>query len=95
MALCAAGPWTARFANELERMVSDGGSHRELIVRARRSLTRATNALDVPVLLEHWLARKRSLKWINTAFFRLNALISIVFLVIVLAEVLFPFNFGR
>jgi hypothetical protein len=48
------------------------------------------------LLLEHWLARRRSLKWINTAFFRLNALVSIVFLVVVLAEVLFPhFNFGR
>src|SRR5439155_11273344 len=30
------------------------------------------------LVLEHWLARRRSLKWINTAFFRLNALISIV-----------------
>ncbi len=47
------------------------------------------------LLLEHWLARRRDLKWINTAFFRLNALISIVFLVIVVAEVVFPFNFGR
>jgi 4-hydroxybenzoate polyprenyltransferase len=47
------------------------------------------------LLLEHWLARRRSLKWINTAFFRLNALISIVFLIIVVAEVVFPFNFGR
>src|SRR3954471_12225257 len=25
------------------------------------------------LLLEHWLARRRSLNWINTAFFRLNA----------------------
>jgi 4-hydroxybenzoate polyprenyltransferase len=48
------------------------------------------------LLLEHWLARRRSLKWINMAFFRLNALISLVFLVIVIAEVMFPhFNFGR
>ncbi len=48
------------------------------------------------LLLEHWLARRRSLKWIDVAFFRLNALISVVFLVITLAEVLFPrFNFGR
>ena len=48
------------------------------------------------LLLEHWLARRRSLKWINTAFFRLNALISIVFLVVTVAEVVFPhFNFGR
>ena len=48
------------------------------------------------LLLEHWLARWRDLKWINTAFFRLNALISVVFLVITVAEVMFPhFNFGR
>ena len=48
------------------------------------------------LLLEHWLARRRSLKWIDVAFFRLNALISIVFLVITVAEVVFPrFNFGR
>lgn len=40
--------------------------------------------------LEHWLARRRSLKWINTAFFRLNALISVVFLVVTVAEVMFP-----
>jgi 4-hydroxybenzoate polyprenyltransferase len=42
------------------------------------------------LLLEHWLARWRSLRWINIAFFRLNALISVVFLVVTLAEVIFP-----
>jgi len=42
------------------------------------------------LILEHWLARKRNLKWINTAFFRLNALISVVFLVVTVAEVAFP-----
>lgn len=42
------------------------------------------------LLLEHWLARRRRLKWIHLAFFRLNALISVVFLVAVLAEVIFP-----
>ncbi|HOC00286.1 MAG TPA: UbiA-like polyprenyltransferase [Verrucomicrobiota bacterium] len=42
------------------------------------------------LVLEHWLARKRSLKWINVAFFRLNALISAVFLVVTVAEVAFP-----
>ena len=48
------------------------------------------------LLLEHWLARRRSLKWINVAFFRLNALISLVFLIVTVAEVVFPrFNFGR
>jgi 4-hydroxybenzoate polyprenyltransferase len=50
----------------------------------------------VSLLVEHWLARIRSLKWINTAFFRLNALISVVFLVVTVAEVVFPgFRFGR
>lgn len=42
------------------------------------------------LVIEHWLARKRSLKWINVAFFRLNALISTVFLVVTVAEVAFP-----
>jgi 4-hydroxybenzoate polyprenyltransferase len=42
------------------------------------------------LLLEHWLARRRSLKWINVAFFRLNALVSLVFLAITIAEVVFP-----
>ncbi len=49
------------------------------------------------LLLEHWLARRRSLKWIDLAFFRLNALISIVFLIVTVAEVVFPrvIFFGR
>jgi len=42
------------------------------------------------LVLEHWLARRRSLKWINVAFFRLNALVSVVFLAVTLAEVVFP-----
>jgi len=45
------------------------------------------------LLLEHWLARRRSLNWINTAFFRLNALISMVFLVVTVAEVVFSGGF--
>jgi 4-hydroxybenzoate polyprenyltransferase len=48
------------------------------------------------LMLEHWLARRRSLKWINTAFFRLNALISLVFFTAVVTEVVFPgFRFMR
>jgi 4-hydroxybenzoate polyprenyltransferase len=43
------------------------------------------------LLFEHWLAKRRSLNWINTAFFRLNALISIVFLIVTVGEVVFPF----
>lgn len=42
------------------------------------------------LVFEHWLARRRSLRWINTAFFRLNALTSIVFLIVTVAEVVFP-----
>ena len=41
------------------------------------------------LVLEHWIARRRSLNWINLAFFRLNAVVSTVFLVVVLAEVIF------
>jgi 4-hydroxybenzoate polyprenyltransferase len=39
--------------------------------------------------LEHWIARRRSLAWINVAFFRLNAVVSTVFLFVTLAEVIF------
>ncbi|HEY1787712.1 MAG TPA: UbiA-like polyprenyltransferase [Verrucomicrobiae bacterium] len=39
--------------------------------------------------LEHWIARRRSLNWISLAFFRLNALVSAVFLVVVATEVIF------
>jgi 4-hydroxybenzoate polyprenyltransferase len=41
------------------------------------------------LLLEHWIARRRQLEWINVAFFRLNAVVSAVFLVVTLAEVVF------
>lgn len=43
------------------------------------------------LVAEHWLARKRSLNWVNNAFFRLNAVISVVFLVATLTEICFPF----
>lgn len=42
------------------------------------------------LILEHWLARRRSQKWIHAAFFRMNAVISFVFLAVVVAEVVFP-----
>ena len=45
------------------------------------------------LVLEHWIARRRSLNWINLAFFRLNAVVSAVFLVIVAAEVIFQGGF--
>lgn len=42
------------------------------------------------LLIEHWIARKRAMKWINIAFFRLNALVSVVFLVSTVVSVAFP-----
>jgi 4-hydroxybenzoate polyprenyltransferase len=45
------------------------------------------------LVLEHWIARRRSLNWINLAFFRLNALVGVVFLVVVAAEVIFQGGF--
>jgi 4-hydroxybenzoate polyprenyltransferase len=45
------------------------------------------------LVLEHWIARRRSLNWINLAFFRLNALVGAVFLTVVAAEVIFQGGF--
>ncbi len=42
------------------------------------------------LVLEHLIARRRSLGWVQNSFFRLNALISTVFLVVTLVEVVFP-----
>ena len=45
------------------------------------------------LVLEHWVARRRSLNWINLAFFRLNALVGAIFLAVVAAEVIFQGGF--
>ena len=45
------------------------------------------------LVMEHWIARRRSLNWINVAFFRLNAVVSAVFFVVVAAEVIFKGGF--
>lgn len=47
----------------------------------------------VCLFLEHWIARRRSLNWINHAFFRLNAVVSIIFLAVTAAEVIFQGGF--
>jgi len=41
------------------------------------------------LVLEHWIARRRSLNWINIAFFRLNAVVSAVFFAVTLTQVVF------
>ena len=43
------------------------------------------------LIIEHWLARRRSLNWVQNSFFRLNALVSLVFLAVTAVEVVFPF----
>jgi 4-hydroxybenzoate polyprenyltransferase len=45
------------------------------------------------LVLEHWIARRRSLNWINVAFFRLNAVVSSVFLAVTVLEVVFKGGF--
>jgi 4-hydroxybenzoate polyprenyltransferase len=45
------------------------------------------------LFLEHWIARRRSLNWINLAFFRLNALVSAVFFTVVATEIIFQGGF--
>jgi 4-hydroxybenzoate polyprenyltransferase len=45
------------------------------------------------LVLEHWVARRRSLNWIGVAFFRLNAVVSSVFLAVTVAEVVFQSGF--
>jgi 4-hydroxybenzoate polyprenyltransferase len=45
------------------------------------------------LVMEHWIARRRKLNWINVAFFRLNAVVSAVFLLITVTEVVFQGGF--
>ena len=45
------------------------------------------------LVLEHWIARRRSLKWIDVAFFRLNAVVSAIFLAVTVTEVVFKGGF--
>jgi 4-hydroxybenzoate polyprenyltransferase len=45
------------------------------------------------LVLEHWIARRRSLQWINLAFFRLNVLVSLIFLAVTAAEVVLRSGF--
>ena len=43
--------------------------------------------ISVCVIVEHWIARRRGLDWVQKAFFNLNAIISIVFMIMVITEV--------
>jgi 4-hydroxybenzoate polyprenyltransferase len=45
------------------------------------------------LVLEHLIARIRSMNWIQNAFFRLNAVVSVIFFVVVVGEVIFRGGF--
>ena len=45
------------------------------------------------LVLEHWIAQRRSLNWINVAFFRLNAVVSAIFLAVTVTEVVLQGGF--
>ena len=45
------------------------------------------------LMLEHWIARRRSLNWVQNAFFKLNAVVSLAFLGVTVAEVVFQGGF--
>lgn len=47
--------------------------------------------IAICLVFEHWLARRRSLNWVQNAFFRLNAVVSLLFLATIATEVVFPF----
>jgi 4-hydroxybenzoate polyprenyltransferase len=61
-----------------------------LLSRFRVAYSVGLGIILAGLLLEHWLARRRTQQWINTAFFKLNALISLVFLAVVVIEVVLP-----
>jgi 4-hydroxybenzoate polyprenyltransferase len=45
------------------------------------------------LVLEHWIARRRSLGWVQTSFFKLNAVVSVIFFVVTVGEVVFRGGF--
>jgi len=64
-----------------------------LVCRFRIAYTIGWMLIVGCVVLEHWVARRRSLNWINVAFFRRNAVISTLFLLVTVAEVIFQGGF--
>ena len=61
-----------------------------LLLRFRVAYLIGLFIILISLLLEHWLARRRSMRWIQTAFFKLNAVVSLTFLAVTIAEVVFP-----
>jgi 4-hydroxybenzoate polyprenyltransferase len=88
------GPKNALHAAFLSHMVMCGLLFAfGLLCRFRVAYTIGWLLIVGCLVLEHWIARRRSLTWINVAFFRLNAVVSMVFLVVTVAEVVFQGGF--
>jgi 4-hydroxybenzoate polyprenyltransferase len=64
-----------------------------LLCRLRIAYMVGLGIIVLCLMLEHWIARRRSLDWVNVAFFRLNAVVSTVFLVVVATEIIFKGGF--
>jgi len=64
-----------------------------LLCRFRIAYTLGWILIVLCLVLEHWIARRRSLNWIQNAFFRLNAVVSIAFCAVVIGEVFFQGGF--
>jgi len=64
-----------------------------LLCRLHIAYLTGLGIIVICLMLEHWIARRRSLDWVNVAFFRLNAIVSTVFLVVVAAEIIFQGGF--
>jgi 4-hydroxybenzoate polyprenyltransferase len=60
-----------------------------LLCRFRIAYTIGWILIVLCLLLEHWIARRRNLNWVQNAFFRLNAVVSLAFLAVTAAEVVF------
>ena len=60
-----------------------------LLCRFRYAYVLGWIVIVICVVLEHFIAKRRSLNWVQNAFFRLNAVVSMAFFVVTLAEVVF------
>ena len=88
------GPQNALVAAFLAHMIMCGALFGfGLLCRFRLAYLIGWLIIVACLVLEHWIARRRSLNWINIAFFRLNALVGAVFLVVVAAEIIFQGGF--
>ncbi|HOX03726.1 MAG TPA: UbiA-like polyprenyltransferase [Candidatus Paceibacterota bacterium] len=85
------GPRNALRAAFLAHMLMWGGlAAFGLISRFRVAYVAGMIVMLATLLLEHWLAWRRRIQWAHGAFSRLHALISAVFLIVTVAEVVFP-----